>query len=200
MKLFDIVNGKLVISQPNVLAVPEFKALWDRDKDEDKVNAMRDISYIVFLCDESVSNPYRGYKEIDRIVALKKDFIKDENWEPDEAINKAIAKYKELVQTTNSRLLAAAKNAADKLSEYFYSVNFNEVDQYGKPVFSAKELSSNLASVGNIVKSLTQLEDMVKKEQLESNSIRGGGDIGYYELPRAGFDYGDGVEINDDIE
>lgn len=198
MRLFDIVNGKLVINQPEVLAMPEFKLLWERDENEEKDTALREISYIVFLCDESTGNPYRAYKEVERDKVLLKDFIKDPKWKPDKAIQAAIKKYKEATQTTNSRLLKSAKNAADKLSEYFDMIDFNELDQYGKSVFSAKELASNLASVGNIVKSLNQLEDMVRKEQLEATTARGGGEIGYYEVPRMDFDYGDGLSTEDE--
>src|SRR4030042_5388539 len=192
MRLFDIINGKLVINQPEVLAIPEFKTIWDRDEGEEKEQAVKELSYVTFLCDDSVNNPYRAYKEKEREDVLVRDFIKDENWGPDKEVQAAIKKYREATQTTNSRLLKAAKNAADKLSEYFDMIDFNELDNYGKPVFSAKELASNLAAVGNIVKSLNQLEDMVRKEQMETKTIRGGGDIGYYEIPRQDFDYGEG--------
>jgi hypothetical protein len=198
MKLFDIVNGKVTLNA-NSLAIPEFRYLWDRDEDVDKENAVREISYVVFLCDESIGNPYRAYRENERQEVLVKDFIKEKKWKPDKYIDSAVKKYKEATQTTNSRLLKSAKNAAEKLSEYFDMIDFNEVDKDGKSVFSAKELSSNLAAVGNIVKSLNQLEDMVKKEQLEANTVRGGGEIGFYELPRSDFDYGDGIENDENI-
>lgn len=177
--------------------MPEFRYLWDRDTDIDKDNAVREISYIVFLCDESLNNPYRAYKEGDRERVLLRDFIKDKKWKADKHIEDAIKKYLEATQTTNSRLLKAAKNAAEKLAGYFDMIDFNEVDKDGKYLFSAKELASNLAAVGNIVKSLHQLEEMVKKEQLETNTVRGGGEIGFYELPRRDFDYGDGNEEDD---
>jgi hypothetical protein len=196
MKLYDIVGGK-VIMNPQSLAMPEFRVLWDRDKDPDKDNAVREISYVVFLCDESLANPYRAYKEGDREAVLLRDFIKEKSWKADKHIEAAIKKYIEATQTTNSRLLKAAKNAAEKLAGYFDMIDFNEVDKDGKYLFSAKELASNLAAVGNIVKSLHQLEEMVKKEQLESNTVRGGGEIGFYELPRRDFDYGDGTEEDD---
>lgn len=191
MKLFDIVNGKLTINNPNVLAIPEFRIIWERDKDSEKDNAKRELSYIVFLCDETVNNPYRAYKELDRIIALKKDFIKDLKWEPDKEIQAAINKYKEATQTTNSRLLVAAKNGAEKLAEYFNNIDFSIIDSQGKPVYSARDVASNLSSVGNIVKSLNSLEDMVKKEQLESSVVRGGGEVGFFENPSDDIEYGD---------
>jgi len=197
MKLFDIVNGKVVMN-PQVLTMPEFKFIWDRDDDIDKDKAVKEISYVVFLCDESLTNPYRAYKEGDRQDVLLRDFIKDKKWKPDKHIEAAIAKFMEATQTTNSRLLKSAKNAAEKLAGYFDMIDFNEVDKDGKYLYSAKELASNLAAVGNIVKSLHQLEEMVKKEQLETNTVRGGGEIGFYELPRTDFDYGDGT-VDEDV-
>lgn len=189
MKLFDIVNGKVVMN-PQTLVMPEFRCLWDRDKSKEKYKAILEISFVVFLCDESISNPYRAYKEGYRELELKKDFIGDETWEPDKEIKAAISKFKKSTQTTNTRLLIKAKSGAEKLADYFDDVDFSIKDKDGKSRYSARELASNLAAVGSIVKSLNQLEEMVKKEQLESQTVRGGGDIGFYEIPRSDFDYG----------
>lgn len=188
MKVFDIVDNRVVLN-PQSLNIPEFKAIWDRDKSKQKGNATKEISYIVYRYDESLDNPYRAYKEDDREQAILRDFI-GTDWKPDELVLKAIDKFVELKQTTNSRLLRSAKKAADKLSEYFDSVDFNVKDKQGKPVFSSRDLASNLKEVAGIVKSLNMLEDMVRKEQMESSNIRGGGDIGLYEIPREDFDYG----------
>ena len=75
-----------------------------------------------------------------------------------------------------------ARSAADKLVGYFEKVDFELMDNYGKPVYSARDLASNLKEVGNIVKSLVLLEKQVQKEQLDSQEVRGGNDIGMYEL------------------
>lgn len=189
MKIFDIENNKVVLN-PQSLSVPEFKLIWERDKNKMKGTATKEISYIVFLCDESVDNPYRAYKDDDRERILLKDFM-DSNWKPDQLVLQGIEKFKELKQTTNSRLLRSAKKAAEKLSEYFDSVDFNVKDNSGRPVFSSRDLASNLKEVAGIVKSLNLLEDMVRKEQMEGTNIRGGGDIGLYETRREDFDYGD---------
>lgn len=194
-KIFDIVDNKVVVN-PQSLNIPEFKVIWDRDKTKYKGSATKEISYIVYLCDESVDNPYRAYNEIEREQVILKDFM-ESGWVPDEVIKKAIEKFKDLKQTTNSRLLRSAKKAAEKLSEYFDSVDFNVKDVHGKPVFSSRDLASNLKEVAGIVKSLNTLEEMVRREQSESSNIRGGGDVGFYETPRDDFDYG--VEIDNGI-
>ena len=190
MKIFDIVNGKVVMN-PQTLVMPEFRCLWDRDKSKEKYKAILEISYIVFLCDESISNPYRAYRENDRVSLRFSWSSLSKYWEADKEIKAAIKKFKQVTQTTNTRLLIKAKSGAEKLADYFNDVDFTVKDKDGKPSYSARELASNLAAVGSIVKSLNQLEEMVKKEQLESQTVRGGGDIGFYEVPRSDFDYGD---------
>lgn len=187
--LFDIVNGH-VIMNPNSLAMPEFKAIWDRDKTKVKELATKELSYIVFLCDESVKNPYHQYRLSERIKVLKTDFMHNLKWQPDKLIQAAIDKFKTASESTTSRLLIAAKNATEKLADYFNKVNFSEVTKEGKPIYSSRELASNIKEVGGIVKSLDILEKQVKKEQLESNTVRGGSEVGYYEMPREDFDYG----------
>ena len=94
------------------------------------------------------------------------------------------------METTNTRVLLGAKKAAEELAKWFEQIDFSLVDAYGKPVFSARELSSNLKEVGNIVKSLGQLEEMVRQEQIEKTMTRGGSDIGMYEIKRSDLNYG----------
>jgi len=188
MKVFDIVDNTVVLN-PQSLNIPEFKAIWDRDKSKTKGIASKEISYIVYIYDESIDNPYRAYKDDEREAVVRKDFM-PANWEPDELVLKAIEKYKDLKQTTNSRLLRSAKKAAEKLSEYFDSVDFNMKDAGGKPIFSSRDLAANLKEVAGIVKSLNTLEEMVKREQMESSKVRGGGEVGMYEIPSDDFDYG----------
>lgn len=178
-RLFDIV-GKDIVLDPNVLAIPCLQKIWDRDKTVEKLIALKELKFITFLCD--YLSPYR-----DLIDDLKEStIIKDlftEPWSPDQDIKEAIIKYRELQQTPNMRLLLSAKRNVDKLSNYFDTIDFNEVDNYGKPKYSAKDLSSNLKDVGQIVKSLSMLEKQVQTELSEKNA-RGQNEIGPYELPK----------------
>jgi len=189
MKVFDIISGEVVID-PSRLIIPEFKTLWTRDKSKDKHMAAKEIAYITFRFDLSADNPYRGYTEYEKDLVLKKDLFNNPNWEPDEAVNEAIEKFKKLMETTNTWVLLGAKKAAEELAKWFEQIDFTKLDGYGKPIFSARELSSNLKEVGNIVKSLAQLEDMVRKEQLDKTTTRGGTDIGMYEIRRNDLEYG----------
>ena len=48
------------------------------------------------------------------------------------------------------------------------------MDDNGKPIFHAKDLVANLANMGKVVNGLGDLEDLVKKQEQEANSNRGG--------------------------
>ena len=170
MRLFDIDKGKVVMN-PTSLWIPEFKKLWNRDKSEDKANASAEISYIVFMYD--YRSPYRDYSERDRERKVREDcFPKKPDWVPDKEITKAIKRFRDLQETANSRLLKAAKIASDKLETYFTNVDSS----------AASEIIRNLKELGTLVKSLDTLEKQVQKEQLEKNSIRGGQEVGLFEV------------------
>ena len=173
MKLFDI-KGEEVILNVQVLGIPPFKELYERDKSKGKKQAHKEIAYITFLCDNTVDNHYRGYSENDRNRILKRDFLKDENYEPDDLVLEGIEKFKELQKTATSRLYESALDGVNKLAGYFTNIDFNDLGEDGKPIHSAKELAQNLSAVGNIVKSLKQLEAVVRQEQQDATTARGG--------------------------
>jgi len=190
MRAYDI-QGDTVTFTPEFLAVPEFNAVWKKDRTKGKGQAIKELSYVALLCDNTPFNPYGGYSEDVRESILIEDFIREEGWEPNERIKAAVEKLSGLLQTTSSRLLKSSKMAADKLGTYFETIDFTLLDDNGKPVYSARELASNLAAVGNIVKSLRVLEEQVRKEQLDDNVTRGGFEIGDFELPSEDIDYGE---------
>jgi len=176
--LFDLKDGKVVLN-PNSLAIPSFKKIYERDKSKKKDRALTEISYVYFLVD--YKSPYSAYPEDKREKAIKTDFISIDSWEPDELILEAIDKYKEFQRTTSMRLLDGAKAASDKLTDYFNNIDFALMDDNRKPVYTAKDVAANLKSVGAIVESLEKVEDKIKKEISTSSTIIGGGTEGAYE-------------------
>ena len=55
MDLFDLRDFTVTIS-PKALMVPEFKALWDRDKSNNKSTALSELAYVYYLSD--FKSPY----------------------------------------------------------------------------------------------------------------------------------------------
>jgi len=178
MHLFDIIDGKVVMN-PTMLWLPEFKVLWDRDKSKLKEKAAKEISYIVFLYD--FRSPYMAYPSTEREAKIIKDYIRIADWVPDEFILDAVRKYKELQTSPISRLLQAALDTCDKMTDYYNGVDFKLVDADGKPIYTLKDVSSAMKSIGDIVSSLETMKDKVEKEQTERGSIRGGTGVGLFE-------------------
>lgn len=180
-KLFDIVGTDITLD-PTIIAIPALKKIWDRDKDKKKDLARKELTYIVFLCD--YSSPYKDLHEEIKELTIRNDIFKDvPGWEPDNLLQLAIDKYKELRKTKSIILLENVNHAIDELSKYFKKINLDETDDFGKPLYTAKDVSSNLKEIGNIVKSLGLLEKQVQTEIAESN-VRGQSEIGLYEVTR----------------
>ena len=189
MRLITI-EGDRIVPTPECLSIPEFHALWKRDRSKFKKKAIEELTYVTFLIDNTIHNPYRGYGEDMRSGLLKEDYF-EKDWEPDNLMLEAIDRYRSMQKTTSSRLVGAAQIAADRLADYYAMVDFNLWDDNGKPIYSAREVQSNLKDLSNTIKSLFALEEQLRKEQLDGNLSRGGFEIGEFEIPSTDIDYGD---------
>lgn len=170
MGLFDYKDYKVVI-HPDVVAIPAFKKIWERDKTKNKHKATQELSYIYFVND--FKSPYSIYPVDDRKVKVLNDFIKKPDWKMDADLKSAEREYNEFQRTYSMRFLESARGLADKLTSYFDEVDFHTTDDNGKPLYSATEAVRNLKEVGNVIESLDKVEDKVKKEIEAKANIRG---------------------------
>lgn len=192
MRLITIEGDRIVLT-PECLSIPEFHALWKRDRSKFKKKAIQELTYVTFLVDNTIHNPYRGYGEEMRKDVLQKDYFEDD-FKADKGLLEAIDKYRSMQKTTSSRLVAAAQVAADKLADYYMAVDFSRLTDDGKSFYSAREVQGNLKDLSNTIKSLFALEEQLRKEQLDGNLSRGGFEIGEFEIPSMDIDYGSDSE------
>lgn len=179
MALFDLDSDNKIILNADSLALPPLKKIWDKDKSKTKEEATKLITYIYLISDNQ--SPYMNYPPGVREERLATDIFKDINWKPSPEIIQAIDYYKDLTQTTSMRLLYSARIACHKLADYFEEADFTELDDNGKPIYTAKDVAANLGSIGKILESLDTLESKVKQEVTSKVKIRGGGNVGSYE-------------------
>lgn len=171
MKLLEL-EGMIGIPSPEASQVGEFHNLIKRDRTHGKRVASKELAYIYYLCDWD--SPYASYPEEIRAEKVIKDIF-DEDWIPDEAVVKAVDKYKELTENEFKKMLSGARAGASKLTEYFETVDLNDVDEKsGKPIHTAKDLISNLAKVGEVMEGLEKLIEMVEKNEEKQNANRKG--------------------------
>jgi len=119
---------------------------------------------------------------IEKELLIKEDIFKNKDWKPDKEIEEAKKVYTRLQITPSMRMLQSAKIAIEKVAEWFENVDLEEEDTFGKLKYSANDVSRNLKEIGNIVKSLNNLEKQVRLE-LEETNARGNNEIGYFEDP-----------------
>ena len=183
MKYFDIVDGKVVLNADE-LAIPAFKKIYESDKSKDKVDSFNKISYIVFMY--KWDSPYASIlDEETRNKIIKEELFGNENWEPDELTKTAIDRFRQFQDTFSLQFLEDNMLGASKLMQYYRMLDWNDIDKMGKPIYSSRDLASNLEKAGGILKSLHTLKEQVRREELELTKIRGGNEIGSYEDARS---------------
>lgn len=177
--IYDGLNKRLELNEPEILLVKEFKALLDRDKTKLKSQAFKEFTYIWLAIDwKSI---YSQYTELERHEEALADSGITEQEFNDPIFREACRKYRNLQDSNKSiKLLNAARSAADQFAEYFEEIiNLNERDQNGKPVFSAEKVMKEMASLNKVHEQLKLLEEQVKTEMELSTGTRAGVNEGF---------------------
>jgi len=171
MGLLTIKNHQLELN-PDVLAIPVFKKIWDSDKTEGKHKAYKELLYVYYVADHK--SPYSKYPKEERTMKVAMD-IMGEKWKCSSDLQKVIDEYV-YTQTRNLpslRLLMSAREAVHELANWLDNVDY-EVTEPAK-------VTRALGDIGKIINSLNALEEKVKKEITTTSRARGGGVEGAYE-------------------
>lgn len=181
--VYDNVNNRLEINEPEILLIKEFKDLSDKDKTKTKTQLWKELTYIYLAIDWK--SPYSQYLEQERHEEALNDSGLTEQEFNDPVFRNACRKYKALQNSNKSiQLLNAAKTATDKFIEYFENiVDLNDKDQNGKPIFTAEKVMKEVAQLSKVHEQLKILEAQVKQEMEVSSGTRAG--------VQKGFDPGD---------
>lgn len=180
--LYDNVTGFLQLNTHEILLIKEFDALWDVERNkcsEDKtgtkrLRAWKEFKYIWLFVDWK--SPYQQYLEQEKHIAAMNDSgLTQEEWE-DPIFRAAIRKYIEL--KNSSRVLSLIKTAYRTLEKLRISLDNIDLDERdpvnNKPIWKAKEILDNIASIGPISDKLRELELNYEKEVLANDSrVRG---------------------------
>jgi hypothetical protein len=177
MSLLFTVESKVVSPTTQVLLIPPFKEIWERDKSEDKRYAIEDFSYIEFMASIQKSNPYSGYAEHQRPEKIIKDIITREDWDQeDPLLVYGIAKLKEFQAeaSVTYNYYMAAKSAAEKMQQFFIGFSMSDVNlRTGAPIFKPKDITSALNDTSRVLENLNTLREKVDNEVFEEVKKKG---------------------------
>jgi len=159
--------------RPEAYALVPFKKIWQRDKVQRKPKAPIELAFVYYYAD------YRSdFKHIEdkdeRIRQIALSLGLPEKYKPDSVIWEAIAFYESLTETQSMRLLKAVRKSMVKLTEYFESVDFLEVDKHNKPVHDINKYRSMLIQLKDMVTTVDELEALVKNQVEEKGTSVGG--------------------------
>ena len=207
MRLLKVNNDLELEIVPEVLEIPEFKAVVKRTKkckgDNDgrlKLVAKKELAYVYHM--SSPEGPYSSYDDKERHQRLANDLFEDPKWQPDDEVKMAIEKYKELNHTAASRTLNTVINALYK-SDKIINTLIEEIEkniEEGKhksginnkkgQIVSGIELMLNdlqslIKTANEIPKSIDTFEKLqdkiLKEKQVAASKFRGGADISDFE-------------------
>lgn len=170
--MFDIKGDKIILNTED-LAIPPFADHFNSSKD--KQQALKEIEYIIWLY--KWNTPYQAYPEKERAQRVAKDVFKNEDYLPSEEVQQLAKRFIQFQETPGTRLLSASQTAAEGLIEALNVYSNGSID-----IDTAIKITRILKDVGNIVKSLDIAMKQAKVEQIETGKVKGGGQIGLYEL------------------
>ena len=172
MDLFEIKEGQVTFS-PQALTLSPFAKLWERDKKKGKSVAIAEMAALYFYADYK-SDFSEIYNPTEKLNIIKSVIVgMDDNWKPDKVFKEAVDFYKSRQETVSTILLGDARNAVDKISRFLRGINLND-EVNGRPKHDIKKIADTLGNLSRITESLQKLEEQVKKELQEEESMRGG--------------------------
>jgi hypothetical protein len=191
MKFFTYSNasGTLEINDEGILLTKEFKALLDPKRNitkEDKTGskkllAFKELKYIYLFFDWE--SPYFQMAEQERNEEAFKDSELTEQEFEDETFKQACRKYYDIQESNLSlQLLKSAQEAVRSVSYQLKNVDLNERDPVsGKPIFKNKDVIAEIKGCKDLLISLRELENQVKKELDPGAGLRGDTEAGMFD-------------------
>ncbi len=175
MKYFDIVGSNVVI-HPDALAIPSFNKIWASA--DDKLEATNYIKYIV-LCHHPESPYVKSMPLENRAIKLNEEIFDGNMKKTDDFVN-AEAMYISFLDTLELKMLRGIRKNIEMMTE---SLEKRKTDS-DMSFRDMKELLSLSEKADKAISSIYSLEAQVRKGEIDSSTVRGGGTIGYYEIPR----------------
>ena len=173
--VFYIEDGVPKISEFGLSLEPIAK-IWRRDISKDKDRAYKEISFIVFLTDMSLSNPYREYGKKERIDVLNRDIFEGRLDLSDELLKNAISFMANSNRSLAKEHLSDAIEAINNIRKYLKSVDLTMTDEVGRPIHNVKQYQEVAQRSAKDVQNLLELKKLVDTEEVDKSTIRAGGE------------------------
>lgn len=178
MKLFKYEGYNMTISEEALVLKP-FKLLWDRDKTKNKERALQELGYCYFM--EDPRSDYQIYIDREeRSEQIKQGEGIPKDWKPDKKVEEALEFYASF--KSESALLAEdIRVAITKLRQYIKTIDLNDVDANGKPIYTLSTYTSTIAQIPKLIISLDEAEKAISRDIAQNDRVRGAQEKSMYE-------------------
>lgn len=171
IKLFKYNQDNYSVDvEPEALMLKPFKKIYEGEKN--KEFAKQIFAFIYFFADPRSDYQYIIDKS-SRIEAIKQGLGLKSTWQPNEDIIEAI-KFYESFKPVSAMLLEDTRVAVDKLRQALREIDFNQVDDKGKPIYPLNTLTSTIKLIPSLVKDLNEAEKALNSEIRSNAKARGG--------------------------
>lgn len=184
MQIF-IIEDNIAKPNPEILLIPPFREIWDRDRNKHKENAIMDFTFIELMCSPRRSNPFSGYNENERAFKIiEQVFKEDPDYIPDALVREGMEVYltwlAEASPSYNHWL--ANRLAAEKTQKFFKEFNYDDKNpKTGLPIWKPKDITNAIKDAEDNIKTLDALQKKVESELLEKVKTKGMRTVNYYE-------------------
>lgn len=171
MNLFEIENN-IVVFSPQALLIKPFKDIWDSDKSKDKSRAAKYLGFIYYMADQR-SDFMHILDEKERIEEIKKFMDLPPAFKgTGKSYIKAIQFYKQLSETTSTRLLTSTRLVIKKISKFLDDIDMDERDpRSNKPIHDIGKITASVEKIPKLIKALNEVEkEVVKEKELKAQS------------------------------
>jgi hypothetical protein len=171
MNLFEIENNVVVFS-PQALLIAPFKAIWDSDKSKDKTKAAKYLGFIYYMSDQR-SDFMHILDEQERIDEIKKFMELPPAFKgTGKNYVKAIEFYKQISETTSTRLLTSTRLVIKKISQFLDNIDMDERDpKSNKPIHDIGKITSSVEKIPKLIKALNEVEkEVIKEKEMKASS------------------------------
>jgi len=182
--LIEINDRNIISIQPEALGIKAFSDVWNKDKSNNKEQALKELAFIYWSCNWN-SMYYKGYPEDKvRIEIVKEAIFGKTDWKGDNIINEAIKEYKKL-QDFNYPGLADLKTARKTLStlkDFLDNLDPDERNNSGGLVLKPSDIYTAISKMGEALIAVDKMEKKIKEDlNLTDSRIKGGGKTGAFE-------------------
>lgn len=159
-------EGYTVTVEPEALMLAPFRAIWDRDKDKNKSNALQELAYIYFMGDPRSDYQYLVDEEV-RSSEIIKGLGMPAAWKEDAVVKRAMAFY-ESFKPTSAGLLEDTRLFVNKYRKKLRDLDFDSLE-----VKELKEIGGIIKQIPVLAKDLDEAERTLSKDIIAESKARG---------------------------